>query len=88
MNNEIIRANMLAAEAWPEGTTANEKRLRILLARAHGITYGDDGELQNSAAVPWIDFKRDSPEDIEAKLLERLFRRMALQQSSERSVPE
>lgn len=22
--HEIIRANMLAAEAWPEGTTANE----------------------------------------------------------------
>lgn len=84
MNHEIIRANMLAAEAWPEGTTANEKRLRILLARQVGITYGDDGELQNAAAVPWIDFKRDSPEDIEAKLLERFFRRQALTNTPER----
>lgn len=75
--HEIIRARMLAAEAWPEGTTASEKRLRILLARQVGITYGDDGELQNTAAQPWIDFKRDTPEDIEAKLLERFFRRQA-----------
>ena len=71
MSPEQIAANMRAMEAWPEGTTPTEKRLRRLLAQAIGITYGDDGEIQNAAERPWIDFKRDSPEVIEAKLMDR-----------------
>lgn len=79
MNHEQIRANMIAAEAWPEGTTADEKRLRRLLAVAHGLTYGDDGELQSSEPRPAIDFKRDSVDEIERKLYERAITAMTKQ---------
>ncbi len=49
------------------------KQFRIMLALAHaGLSlYSDDGELQDSRAHPWIDWKRDSCEDIQQKLLER-----------------
>lgn len=77
MDHETIRKNMLAAEAWPEGTTADEKRLRGLLARRVGLTYGDDGELESSEPRPAIDFKRDSVDEIERKLYERQIAAMA-----------
>jgi hypothetical protein len=76
MSPEQIRANMIAAEAWPEGTTADEKGLRRLLAGAYGITYGDDGELQNSAEHPFIDFKRDSVADLALKMGKRAIAKM------------
>jgi hypothetical protein len=77
MKHEQIVANMQAAEAWPEGTTDNEKALRRLLAVRVGLTYSDDGELQSSEPRPAIDFKRDSVEDIEQKLMVRAFNRMS-----------
>lgn len=77
MNHEKIRANLIAAEAWPEGTTADEKALRRLLAGVYGVTYGDDGELQNSAAHPFIDFKRDPVEDIALKIGKRAMAALA-----------
>lgn len=77
--HERIRANMLAAEAWPDGTTHDEKRLRGLLARRVGLTYGDDGELQSSEPRPAIDFKRDSVDEIERKLYERAIAAMTKQ---------
>lgn len=77
--HERIRANMLAAEAWPDGTTHDEKRLRGLLARRVGVTYGDDGELQSGEPRPAIDFKRDSVDEIERKLYERALAAMTKQ---------
>lgn len=59
------------AEAWCEGTTPNEKRLRRLLAIRVGLTYGDDGELQSSEPWPPIDFKRDTVDAIEEKIGQR-----------------
>lgn len=77
MDHDTIRKNMLAMEAWPDGVTADEKRLRGLLARRVGLTYGDDGELQSGEPAPAIDFKRDSVDDIERKLYERQVAAMA-----------
>jgi hypothetical protein len=46
--------------------------LRKMLWLRHGCDinalYGDDGEMQCSRHLPWLDFKRDSPEEIELKL--------------------
>lgn len=36
------------------------------------MLYADDGELQDSRQIPVIDFKRDDPSTIRAKMLERL----------------
>lgn len=54
-----------------------EEKLRSLLAGAYGVTYGDDGELQNSATHPLIDFRRDSVDELEAKIHERSIRAAA-----------
>ena len=46
--------------------------LRKMLWLRHGCDinalYGDDGEMQCGRHRPWIDFKRDPPEEIELKL--------------------
>lgn len=44
---------------------------RLLMQRVASLPYCDDGEMQDSSKWPHIDFKRDSAEDIEAKLVER-----------------
>lgn len=50
-----------------------EQVLRRLLAyRVAGVgLYADDGELQDNTVQPCIDFKRDSVDTIETKLIER-----------------
>ena len=52
-----------------------ERKLRRLLAiRVAGAAlYGDDGELQDNSVRPFIDFLRDSPDEISAKLMERSY---------------
>jgi hypothetical protein len=54
---------------------AENRELRILLAIAHaGLSlYTDDGELQDNRVHPFIDFKRDSVNEIENKLRERAY---------------
>lgn len=74
--HERVRRNMIAADAWPERTTETEKRLRKLLAGVYGLTYGDDGELQNIAGHPWIDFKRDPVENLERAIAMRAMAKM------------
>lgn len=66
-------------EGTPSGGTEKPSRveednatLRRLLAHAYGISYGDDGELQQNDRRPFIDFRRDSVADIEAAMTERL----------------
>lgn len=55
-----------------ETLRAENARLRVLLAMAHcSRLYTDDGELQDNSAFPSIDFKRDTPDMIVAKLRER-----------------
>lgn len=77
VDQATIAARMREAEAWPDGVTADEKRLRRLLAVAHGLTYGDDGELQSSEPKPAIDFKRDSVDEIERKIMQRNWARLS-----------
>lgn len=52
---------------------ADNMKLRQLLAyRVAGhLLYADDGELQDASAFPFIDFKRDDVDYIEATLKQR-----------------
>jgi hypothetical protein len=62
--------------------------LRELLAIrvAGALLYADDGELQDSTAIPHIDFKRDDAEVIESKLMQR--GRQALVALQDRAMEE
>ena len=53
---------------------AENRELRIMLYVAHTNMQGyhDDGELQDAREQPFIDFKRDSVEEIQKKLIERI----------------
>lgn len=61
-----------------------ERALRVMLAYAYGgaLLYRDDGELQDNRTLPCIDFRRDSVEDIEAKMIERTRRAIATPDSA------
>ena len=75
---EVLRFR--AVDCRPDETTDNERALRRLLAFAYsapGELYGDDGELQNGASLPFIDFVRDSVPEIERKIHERGMRKLA-----------
>lgn len=60
-------------EQHPRDPTTENRILRRLLAlRVAGpALYVDDDELQDNSAQPFIDFKRDSAEEIERKIIER-----------------
>lgn len=54
--------------------TADENRAlrRLLAVRVAGaLLYADDGELQDNTQNPHIDFRRDTPSEIQRKLQER-----------------
>ena len=57
----------------PMPMSDDEITLRELLAYAYAgaSLYADDGELQDSRRIPFIDFLRDSPDDIAAKMRQR-----------------
>jgi hypothetical protein len=52
------------------------QQLRTMCAVAHAgsALYKDDGELQDSRAIPFIDWRRDSVDEIRRKLGERATR--------------
>ena len=55
-------------------TQNNEKKLRTILALAYSgraRMYTDDGEFQDSTTKPFIDYKRDSVDEIQSKIFER-----------------
>lgn len=54
-----------------------ELRLALAIAHAGASLYTDDGELQDATHVPFIDWKRDSWEQIKASLLQRNLARLA-----------
>lgn len=54
-----------------EEVDAEIAEFRRMLARAHGVTYSKDGELQDTSTQPWIDYKRDSVSEIKKKLYRR-----------------
>lgn len=57
----------------------NERKLRRMLcvAYAGSLAYMDDGEMQDSAQHPFIDFLRDSADEIQAKFQQRGAKAMA-----------
>ena len=73
----LARRSNAGEAAAPEPATDEQSRaeqvLRRLLAyRIAGVAlYADDGQLHDASARPWIDFKNDSVDSIEAKLIER-----------------
>lgn len=56
-----------------------ERKLRALLAINYSGAklYGDDGELSDSSVMPFIDFLRDTPDEIERNIIERSRNRLA-----------
>lgn len=54
------------------------RRLRILLALSYsgGNLYADDGELQDASKHPFIDWRRDSIDELERKVKERGYDRI------------
>lgn len=64
----------------------NEHQLRTLVAVLFSgpRLYSDDGELQDNAAHPFIDFLRDSPGEIQNKIVHR---RTGLPEPMKPSVP-
>ena len=84
----ILKAQARAPRRVEPSGLADERRLRRMLAFAYsgpGELYGDDGELQNSAELPIIDFNRDSVLEIERKITERGNRRLARQLQQEKA---
>lgn len=72
--------------ACSEQGTEIEALRRMLCAVYAGFSaYADDGECQDNSAYPHIDFLRDRPEQIEAKMRERAFARVANLQTKEAS---
>jgi len=65
------KADLLVLEAICQllEPKADELKMRGLLWASHACDYkySDDGELQCGRFLPTIDFKRDSPEEIERK---------------------
>lgn len=58
----------------PHDSQADNAKLRYLLAMAYSgfpKLYGDDGELSDSSESPFIDYRRDTVDEIERKITER-----------------
>lgn len=58
---------------WIDKMRAENAKLRLMLAIgvAGAMLYTDDGELQDNTERPFIDFKRDSVDEIERKFAQR-----------------
>jgi len=70
---EIATLKQQLAEAQSGNRTLDAEviELRRLLAFAHGVTYCDDGELQDASAKPFIDYSRDTVDEIKSKIYKR-----------------
>lgn len=76
----VLQSDLAAAIARAE---ADEDCWREGWAFAYSGSrlYGDDGELQDNSAQPFIDWRRDSAQEIRAKIQERGNRAIAAQQA-------
>ena len=72
-------AQLAACERERARLERENRELRVMLALLHGDAslYHDDGELQDNSAQPFIDWKRNSIDEIQVKLLERTAARLA-----------
>ena len=70
---EELRATIAALLAELDEARRDAERWRSMLAMrvAGAFLYDDDGELRDNTQMPYIDFKRDAPADIQRKLRER-----------------
>lgn len=69
----------LATRPQEAAPSDNEKKLRRMLcvAYAGSLAYMDDGEMQDSAQHPFIDFLRDSADEIQARFQQRGAKKLA-----------
>jgi hypothetical protein len=69
-------------EVYSSVTNENILLRRLLAIRVTGVSklYVDDGELQDNSELPAIDFKRDSADLIQQKLVERSQRKFEAEQ--------
>ncbi|GAD20906.1 hypothetical protein [Acidovorax sp. MR-S7] len=67
------------AQAAPAALDVENRSLRRMLCVAHAgaLAYMDDGEAQDCREMPWIDFLRDSPAEIQDKLHRRALKQLA-----------
>lgn len=70
---DLLLKNLTVTQCIGTQERFDELTLRRLLAVqvAGAALYCDDGELQDNSMLPYIDFLRDSPSEIEAKLRQR-----------------
>jgi len=68
---EVAKKRKELAKQICQLSEEEELKLRTLLWASHACSgkYADDGELQCNRFLPTIDFKRDSPEEIERKII-------------------
>jgi len=77
MLQTIAKATVAGIQTIADKLKASEddcKKLRMMLAMTYSgfrNLYLDDGELQDASVRPFIDFKRDSVNDIEYKITKR-----------------
>jgi hypothetical protein len=71
---ERLYLSELEATTLARGFSAERENLKLrrMLATSSGtLTYTDDGELQDTSERPWIDYLRDSADEIEEKRRQR-----------------
>lgn len=73
-------AQVRAKQAQP---TEIDLRMLLCITYAGGAAYTDDGEAQDSRALPVIDFLRDSPAEIQQKMQQR-----SIKQAQAEAVPQ
>src|SRR3546814_17317860 len=66
-----VKATDLAAAIARAGADADCWREGWAFAYSGSRLYGDDGELQDNRAQPFIDWRRESAQEIRAKIQER-----------------
>jgi hypothetical protein len=76
----------------PEGShqllvEINQLRRLLCFVYAGAAAYTDDGELQDNRTLPLIDFRRDTPQEIQNKMLERSLKGAGKAQAIEAHQP-
>lgn len=64
-------ANLPSPSELEKLQAENKELRRMLCTASHPLAYMDDGEAQDNSATPYIDYIRDSLEDIKKKRRQR-----------------
>ena len=76
----------LAQQEQPSKTERQIRRMFCVTYASTSSPYMDDGEAQDNSMRPYIDFLRDSPEEIQSKMTERAIAKHKAQQEQPASV--